>query len=108
MSFQNVQGVKVENNPILVSGRKAITGASTATPLATSSIPCKGLFVSPDLTAGQPISIGDSNVAAGSGLWRGVILVPGNNPIFVPTDDVSKVYFNSDSASAVACFTYFV
>ena len=106
--FQGTWGFTASINPILIPGRKAIAGAGTATQLVTSSIPCNGLMVCADPGAGQVIAIGDSTVAAGTGAWKGVLLFPGNPPLIVPTDDVSKVYFNSDNAGAVACFTYFV
>jgi hypothetical protein len=105
--FQMTQGVKVSPNTVILSGRRAITGANTATPLSSSSTPCLGVWVSGDIAAGQPMSVGDANVAAGAGSWRGVIVVPGNDPVFLPCDDLNRVYFNSESASAVACFTYF-
>lgn len=105
--FQQVQGVKVSPNTIIVSGRKAISGANTATPLASTPTPCLGVWVSGDISAGQPMSVGDSNVAAGDGSWRGVIVIPGNDPVYLPCDDLSRVYFNSTSSGAVACFTYF-
>lgn len=105
--FQQTQGVKISSNTIILSGRKAITGAGTATALASSSTPCLGVWVSGDIAAGQPMSVGDSNVAAGAGSWRGVIVIPGNDPVFIPCDDLNRVYFNSESAAAVACFTYF-
>ena len=64
------------------------------------------MFVSADPVAGQILALGDSSVGAGSGAWSGVLVFPGNPPVFVPTDDLAKIYFNSDSASAVACYTY--
>lgn len=106
--LQGTWNAQIAPNPVIVPGRKAITGAGTATPLSATSIMCRGVMVCADPGAGQMISVGDSTVAAGTGSWKGVILFPGNPPLFVPTDDVSKVYFNSDSAGAVACFTYFV
>lgn len=105
--FQQTQGVKVSPNTVILTGRKAITGAGTATPLAAQSTPCVGVWISGDIAAGQPMSVGDSNVGAGAGSWRGVIVIPGNDPVFIPCDDLNRVYFNSESASAVACFTYF-
>lgn len=105
--FQQTQGVRITPNTIIVSGRKAITGATTATPLSSGSTPCLGVWVSGDIAAGQPMSVGDSLVGAGSGSWRGVIVIPGNDPVFIPCDDLNKVYFNSESSAAVACFTYF-
>ena len=92
---------------MILSGRTAITGAGVATPLSSSSVACVGVWVSGDIAAGQPMSVGDSNVAAGSGVWRGVIVIPGNDPVFIPCDDLNRVYFNSESAAAVACYTYF-
>lgn len=105
--FQQTQGVHISPYTRILTGRTAITGAGTATPLAASSTPCIGVWVSGDIAAGQPMSVGDSNVNAGAGVWRGVIVIPGNDPVFIPCDDLNKVYFNSESASAVACFTYF-
>lgn len=105
--FQQTQGVRISPNTIIATGRTAITGANTATPLANSSTPCLGVWISGDIGAGQPISVGDSNVAAGTGSWRGVIVIPGNDPVFIPCDNLNRVYFNSTSGAAVACFTYF-
>lgn len=106
--LQGTWNFKEAPNPVLIPGRTAIAGANTATPLLSSSTPCQGVLVSADPGAGQIISVGNSTVAAGTGAWKGVILFPGNQPLYIPTDDVSKVYFNSDNAGAFACFTYFV
>lgn len=105
--FQMTQGVKISPNTAILTGRKAIAGAGTATALSPTSVPCLGVWISGDIAAGQPMSVGDSNVSAGAGNWRGVIVIPGNDPVFIPCDDLNRVYFNSESASAVACFTYF-
>jgi hypothetical protein len=105
--FQQTQGVRVSPNTPILSGRKAISGANTATPLSSTSVACLGVWISGDISAGQPMTVGDSNVAAGAGNWRGVIVIPGNDPVFIPCDDLNRVYFNSESAGAVACFTYF-
>ena len=105
--FQMTQGVKTSPNTMILSGRQAIMGANTATPLSNTSVPCLGVWVSGDISAGQPMTVGDSNVAAGSGNWRGVIVSPGNDPVFIPCDDLNRVYFNATDPGAVACFTYF-
>lgn len=105
--FQMTQGVRVSPNTLILSGRKAIAGAGTATPLSLTSVPCLGVWISGDIAAGQPIAVGDANVAAGAGSWRGVIVIPGNDPVFLPCDNLNRVYFTSESAGAVACYTYF-
>lgn len=107
MVLQNVQGVKPEPHSTLITGKKTVSGADTATQLSTSDLPCKGVWISADPSAGIHFAIGDANVGSGTGAWQGTIIYPGHPGIFCPVDNVNKIYF-SGAAGAIACFTYFV
>lgn len=107
MPLQNVQGFKEEPHSVINTGRQAVSADHTPTQLVAADTPCKGAYISADPDGGQQIAIGDANTASGSGSWRGVIVYPGHPGIFLPVDNLNKVYF-SGATGAVACFTYYI
>ena len=92
----------------IVSGRKAVTVAGTAEKLLASETFCYRIDISADLGNSNPVVIGGSAVVAASGSQKGVVLIPGNDPITILTNDVSKVWVDAQTSGDGACFTYYV
>ena len=91
----------------IVSGRKAVASAGTAVQLTTTSTHCFMVIVSADLGNTNPVVIGGSDVVAVSGSQKGIVLVPGNNPVMIVIDDVNKIYVDSQSDGDAVCYAYF-
>lgn len=91
----------------IVSGRKAVTAAGTAEKLVATATYCYRVDLSADLGNTNPVVVGGSDVVAASGSQKGVVLIPGNDPITILIDDVSKIYVDSQTNSDAVCFTYF-
>ena len=94
----------------VVSGTKTITTAGTAEALAASATPCSQVVINADLgNSGDPVMVvGDSSCSATAGSMEGIILVPGNNPVTIFIDDLSKLYADAQTNGNKICYTYFV
>lgn len=92
----------------IVSGRKSVTTPGVAEKLVATSTYCFMLIVSADLGNTNPVVVGGSETLAAGGSQKGIVLVPGNNPVTIVVNDVSKVYVDAQTASDAVCFTYFV
>lgn len=98
----------MEKGNKIVVGRKAVTSAGTAEQLVTTATACFTVIVSADLGNNNPVVIGNSDVIAEAGSQKGIVLVPGNNPVSMFIDDVSKIYVDSQSNGDAVCFAYFL
>lgn len=92
----------------LVAGRKAVTAAGTAEKFVATSTYCYRVDVCADLGNTNPVTIGGSTVVAAAGSQEGITLIPGNPPITILTDDVSKLYVDSQTNGDAVCFVYYV
>jgi len=79
----------------IVSGTVAMTGSPVQ--LTATSTACREVWVSADLGAANPIAVGSSNANATDGAWKGLILVPGNSPVSIKINDLSKLYADGTS-----------
>ena len=91
----------------ITSGRRAVTLAGTAEQLVSTSTSCYRVDISADLGNVTPIVTGGSNVVAANGSQVGVVLTPGNPPLTLLVDDVSKVYIDAQTDGDAACFVYY-
>lgn len=89
----------------MTSGRKTVAVPGTAEPLAAVSTPCKKLVVS--AFGNDMVSIGDSATLVASGSERGIILIPGNDPVTLEVDNLADVYIDAITAGDGVCFVYF-
>lgn len=92
----------------IVSDRKAVAVPGTAEKLVANSTHCFMVIVSADMGNTNPVVIGNSAVVAAEGSQKGIILIPGNPPIPILIDDVSKIYVDAITAGDAVCFTYFL
>lgn len=91
----------------IVSGTKTVTTAGTAVQLTTTSTPIGGIWLSGDTEgAGGVIVVGDSSVDAIEGQQQGIVIVPGNASIFVPIDNLNKIWVDSASNGGKLCYAY--
>lgn len=88
-------------------GTKAVTSAGTAEAFTATSTPCKYVIVNADLGNTNPVVVGGSTVVAASGSQRGVVLIPGNNPVRIEIDNVNKLYVDSQTNGDKVCYAYF-
>ncbi len=81
---------EITMNLVVVDGDPAV-------PLVSVRIPIQGLYIQTD-TTGTPISFGDQNTLATNGAANGNILYQGNEPVFIPISDVSRVWVHQPIA----------
>ena len=84
-------------NSAIVTGTKTVTTAGTAVRITAVSTPIKGIFVNADLLAGIVVTVGDSSVVGNASGMKGIVLTPGNPPIFLPINDLSLLYVDAVS-----------
>ena len=91
----------------IVSGRKAVTAAGTAEKLVATVTPCYRVDLSADLGNTNPVVIGGPTVVAASDAQKGIVLIPGNAPVTILTNDVSKIYVDAQTNGDAVCFNYY-
>lgn len=91
---------------IIASGRLVVSATGEATQLTTTSTPCLGVWLSPSPGNSDYLMYGDSSITAATASAYGATIYPGNNPTFVPVDDVSLIYVDAKTAGDAACFSY--
>jgi hypothetical protein len=91
----------------LVSGRKTVAAHGTAEKLIATATDCFMVIVSADLGNTNPVVVGSADVVAASGSQKGIVLVPGNNPVLLLINDLSKVYVDAQTNGDAVCYTYF-
>ena len=92
----------------IISGRKVVAAAGTAEKLVAAVAHCFRVDISADVNNAKSIVIGSSNVVALASSQAGVILFPGNNPLTILVDDVSKIFLDAEQAGDAACFVYYI
>ena len=92
----------------IVSGRRAVTVPGTAEKLVAVSTHCFRVDISADVDNANAIVVGGSEIVAVAGSQAGVVLFPGNNPLVMLVDDISKIYVDAINAGDSACYTYYV
>jgi len=91
----------------ITSGRKAVATAGTAVALVGSPTSCFRVDLSADLGNSNPVVVGGSGVVAANDSQEGIVLIPGNDPITILIDDVSKLYVDSQTNGDAVCFNYY-
>lgn len=92
----------------IISDNKAVTVTGTAEKLVADVTGCYRVDISADVNNTKAIVIGGLGVVALAGDQKGTILFPGNNPIIIYTNDVSKIYVDAEVSGELACFTYYI
>lgn len=92
----------------IVSGRKAVNPAGTAVKLSATVIHCYRVDLCADINNANPVVVGGSGVVAAGGSQKGTVLIPGNIPHTILTNDVSKVWVDSITNGDAVVFTYYV
>lgn len=90
----------------LSDNRKAVATAGTALQLIVASTPCKYVMVSADLGNTNPVVVGGSTVVAASGSQRGIVLVPGNDPVRIDISNVNLLYVDAQTNGDAVTFFY--
>ena len=90
----------------IVSGRKAVS-AGVAEKLVATVTPCYRVDLSADLGNDNPVVIGGSTVVAASDAQKGIVLIPGNAPVTILTNDASKIYVDAQTNGDAVCFNYY-
>ena len=90
----------------IVSGTKTVTTAGTAVRITATPTTIKGIWVNADLIAGIIVTVGDSAVVGNASGMKGVVLTPGNPPIFLPITDLSLLWVDSQTNGGKLSYLY--
>ncbi len=92
----------------IVAGRKVVTTAATAVKLLDNVTHCYRVDISADLGNTGVMVVGGSTVVAALGSQVGIVLTPGNPPLTILVNDVSKIYVDAQNSGDSICFVYYV
>ena len=90
----------------IVTGTKTVTTAGTAVQITATPTTIKGVFLSADIIAAIVLSVGDSGVVANVTGQKGIILIPGNDPIFLAVNDLSLLWVDSQTNGGKLSYAY--
>jgi len=92
----------------IISGRSAkVVAAGTAIQVSTTSVAIAGVWLSGDTEgAGGALVVGDANVSAVEGAQQGIVIIPGNAPIFLPINNLNLLYVDSTANDGRLCYAY--
>lgn len=79
------------------SGTTTVTTAGTAVQITATPTTIKGVWLNADILAGIIVTVGDSAVVGNVTGMKGVVLTPGNQPIFLAITDLSTLWVDSQS-----------
>lgn len=91
----------------IVSGKTTVTTALTAVRLSVASVTIKGIWLNASL-AGIVCVVGNSSVVATAGSENGIILIPGNNPVFLEVSELNTLWVDSVSNGGVLAWSYMI
>ena len=90
----------------IVTGTKTVTTAGTAVRITAVSTPCKLVIISGDTVAGILCAVGDASVVANVSGQKGIVIIPGNDPVFIPINDLSLLYVDAASNGGKIAYAY--
>jgi len=90
----------------IVSGTKTVTTAGTAVQITATPTTIKGVWLNADLLAGIVVTVGDSAVVGNASGMKGVVLTPGNQPIFLAITDLSTLWVDAVSNGGKLAYAY--
>lgn len=85
-----------------------VTTAGTALQVSTTSVPCAHVVLNARLGNTNPVVVGDANVVAANVGQRGIVLVPGNNPVMIEIQNLNLLYVDSQTNGDGVCGAYFL
>lgn len=90
----------------IVSGTKTVASAGTAVQITAASTPCKGVWLSGDTVAGVLLAVGDSGVVANVTGQKGIIIIPGNDPIFLAVSNLNLLWVDAATSGGKLAYAY--
>lgn len=90
----------------IVSGTKTVTTAGTAVRITATPTTIKGIWINADLLAGIVVVVGDSSVVGNASGMKGVVLTPGNQPIFLAINDLSLLWVDAQANGGKLAYLY--
>lgn len=90
----------------VVSGTTTVTTAGTAVRITSTPTTIKGIWLNADLIVGIAVTVGDSSVVGNAAGMRGVVLIPGNQPIFLAINDLSLLWVDAQANGGRLSYLY--
>jgi len=108
LNVNDLRGVmRASNTGTIGTFTKTVTTAGTRVQITSADTPCFKVQVCADLGNTNPVVVGDASVVAASGSMRGTVLVPGNDPVFIPVNNLNKLWVDSQTSGDKICGSYF-
>lgn len=107
MSIHNTAGLGAPFGKIVNPPNIRVTNAGTAVRISDTSVNIAGVWLSGDTEgSGGALVVGDENVSAFEGAMRGIVIIPGNAPIFLPINNLNLLYVDSTAKDGRLCVSY--
>ena len=100
------QAVNLATLSTLVSGTTTVTTTGTTVQITSTPTPIKGVWLSADIYAGAIMTVGDSAVVGWQTGTKGIVLSPGNPPVYLPIYDLSFLWVDSNTNGGKLAYAY--
>ena len=90
----------------IVSGTVTVTTTGTTVQISSSLLTIRGIWLSGDTFSGAIMTVGDSAVVGWASGMKGVVIVPGNQPVFLPMTELSRLWVDSDTNGGKLSYAY--
>ncbi len=90
----------------IVSGNVSVTNAGTTTQFVVESIPIPGVWVAADTGNVDWVTVGSTGTTATQTNQKGVILVPGNQSVFMNVNNLNLLFVNANNTGDGVSYAY--
>lgn len=91
----------------IVSGTVTVTTTGTTVQISSTPLTIRGIFLSGDIFSGAVMTVGDSGSVGGASGMKGIVITPGNPPVFLPITELSRLWVDSNTAGGKLAYAYF-
>lgn len=90
----------------IVTGTKTVATAGTPVQISAGSVTIKGIWLNADIIAAIPVVVGDSGVVGNVTGMKGIILIPGNDPIFLSISELNTLWVDAANNGGKLAYAY--
>ena len=90
----------------IVSGTVTVTTTGTTVQISSTLTTIKGIWLSGDILSGAVMTVGDSVVVGWVSGMKGIVIVPGNQPLFLQITELSRLWVDSNINGGKLAYAY--
>ena len=84
-----------------------VTSAGTPVQISTTPVACDEVYLSGETDSGVVMVVGgDNTVRATTGNKNGLVIIPGNQPMTIKTNDLKNLWVDSETDGGILCVSY--